>query len=122
MVVACLVDRLNAQTSTGSGIALDAMPRELEVKLALSALPPHLRSEANVYVLDPAKGYVLERQGKDNFTCFVERTDWVREDFRNDLFIPGAAFIGHPGVPDFPTCYRRSRGYMAALPRRQSTS
>lgn len=88
VVVACLVDRLNAQTSTGSGIALDAMPRELEVKLALSALPPHLRSEANVYVLDPATGYVLERQGKDNFTCFVERTDWVREDFRNDLFIP----------------------------------
>ena len=87
VVVACLVDRLNAQTSTGSGIALDAMPRELEVKLALSALPPHLRAEANVYVLDPAKGYVLERQGKDNFTCFVERTDWVREDFRNDLFI-----------------------------------
>jgi hypothetical protein len=67
---------------------LDVIPRDLEVKLALSALPPYLRSEATVYVLDPAKGYVLERQGKNDFTCFVERTDWVREDYRNDLFIP----------------------------------
>ena len=67
---------------------LDVIPRDLEVKLALSALPPYLRSDATVYLLDPAKGYVLERQGKSDFTCFVERTDWVREDYRNDLFIP----------------------------------
>jgi hypothetical protein len=80
---------LCGQASAGpNGSALEALPRELEVKLALSALPPYLRSEATVYVLDPAKGYDLERQGKNDFTCFVERTDWVREDFRNDLVIP----------------------------------
>lgn len=88
VIVACLGKRLAGQNSAGSGIALEALPRELEVKLALSALPPHLRSQANVYVLDPAKGYVLDRQGQNNFTCFVERTDWVRADFRDDLFIP----------------------------------
>jgi hypothetical protein len=67
---------------------LDAIPRALEVRLALSAAPPHLRSEATVYILDLAKGYILERKGGNDFTCFVERTDWVRADFRNDLFIP----------------------------------
>lgn len=71
-----------------NGDSLELLPRELEVKLALSTLPPYLRSEATVYVLDPAKGYVLERRGSNDFTCFVERTDWVRADFRNDLFIP----------------------------------
>jgi len=89
----CVPGNLNgqnppAQSSRGGAVALEALPRELEVKLALSALPPYLRSEATVHVLDPARGYILERQGKNGFTCFVERTDWVREDFRNDLFIP----------------------------------
>ena len=80
---------LYGQNSVGSsGSALEPLPRELEVRLALSALPPYLRSDATVYVLDPAKGYISERQGNNNFTCFVERTDWVREDFRNDLVIP----------------------------------
>lgn len=67
---------------------LDPIPRALEVKLALSAAPPYLRSEVTVYILEPAEGYVLERKGTNAFTCFVERTDWVRADFRNDLFIP----------------------------------
>jgi hypothetical protein len=32
-----------------------------------------LRGEATVFVLDPAKGYVLEQQGKNGFTCYVQR-------------------------------------------------
>jgi hypothetical protein len=79
---------LSQMKAGGNAEALEPLPRELEVKLALSALPPYLRSDPTVYILDPAKGYVLERQGKNEFTCFVERTDWVREDYRNDLFIP----------------------------------
>lgn len=75
-------------SSSSSGNTLEGMPKDLEVRLALSALPPYLRSDATVYVLDPTKGYVLERQGKNDFTCFVERTDWVRADYRNDLLIP----------------------------------
>jgi hypothetical protein len=60
----------------------------LEVDLALSAAPPHLRAGATVYVLDPAKGYVLERKGANGFTCYVQRTDYLREEFRNDYFAP----------------------------------
>jgi len=76
-----------AVTSSSENVP-EAMPKDLEVGLALSALPPYLRSEATVYVLDPAKGYVAQQKGTNDFTCFVERTDWVRADFRNDLFIP----------------------------------
>ena len=50
--------------------------------------PPTFVPRPNVYVLDPAKGYRLERKGSSGFTCFVERTDWVRADFRKDLFVP----------------------------------
>jgi hypothetical protein len=67
---------------------LDRLPHDLEVRLALSALPPHLRTDATVFVLDPASGYALDRQGSNGFTCFVERTDYVRAQFRDDLLVP----------------------------------
>ena len=79
-----------AVTSSSENVP-EAMPKDLEVRLALSALPPYLRSEATVYVLDPAKGYAAQQKGTNDFTCFVERTDWVRADFRNDLFIRSAS-------------------------------
>lgn len=77
------------QTSDGlSGNRLEALPQDLEVRWALSAIPPYLRSDATLYVLDPAKGYVLTHQGSNGFNCFVERTDYVREDYRKDLIYP----------------------------------
>jgi hypothetical protein len=68
--------------------ALTPLPRDLEVKLALSALPPHLRAGATIFVLDPKKGYLADRQGSNGFTCFVERTDYVRAQYRDDLLVP----------------------------------
>jgi hypothetical protein len=35
---------------------IEPLPRELEIQLALSALPPHLRDKATMYVLNPDKG------------------------------------------------------------------
>jgi len=76
-----------AQTTTGGGHpppaapALERMPKDLEVRFALSALPPHLRDAATVYVLDPKTGYVLDRKGINGFSCIVERTEWARESF-----------------------------------------
>ena len=67
---------------------LERMPKSLEVRLALSALPPVLREKATVYVLDPAKGYVVERAGSNGQTCFVGRTEWKFADYRNDVFDP----------------------------------
>jgi hypothetical protein len=67
---------------------LEKMPVSLEVRLALSALPPTLRDNASVYVLDPASGYILERTGTNGQSCFVGRTEWKFADYRNDVYDP----------------------------------
>ena len=69
---------------------LDKMPASLEKELALSALPPHLRATATVYLLDPAKGYSVVQKGSNGFICFVARTNWEWAEFRKDLFAPMA--------------------------------
>jgi hypothetical protein len=85
--IACLAQSKNGgrplNPLTG---ALEKMPKDLEVRFALSALPPHLRDAATVLVLDPASGYVLDRKGSNGFSCIVERTEWARAQFRNDIF------------------------------------
>lgn len=67
---------------------LDRMPAKLETQYALSALPPALRDQATVYLLDPRKGYELSRPGTKGLTCIVERTSWELADFRNDIYFP----------------------------------
>jgi hypothetical protein len=79
--------------SSGDAIAsvrapLQKMPPSLEARLALSALPPMLRDKAAVYVLDPARGYVLERAGSNGQSCFVGRTEWKFADYRDDIYDP----------------------------------
>ena len=64
------------------------MPADLERDYALSALPPHLRKDATVYLLGPAKGYYIARQGSNGFICFVARTEWAWGDFRKVLATP----------------------------------
>jgi hypothetical protein len=64
---------------------LEKMPVDLETDYALSALPPHLRAGATVYLLDPAKGYYIARQGTNGFATFVCRTNWEWGEFRSDL-------------------------------------
>jgi hypothetical protein len=78
----------NAQRATNIGAPLDKMPTSLEVRFALSALPRALRENAAVYVLDPAKGYVLQRAGSNGQSCFVGRTEWKFADYRNDIYDP----------------------------------
>src|SRR5215470_246609 len=69
---------------------LEKMPEALEIRFASSAAPPHLRDNATVYVLDPAKGYVIARQGTNGATCIVVRSDWQWPDppFRDDVYWP----------------------------------
>jgi len=69
---------------------LAKMPADLETELALTALPPHLRAQATVYLLDLAKGYYATRQGSNGFVCFISRTEWEWAEFRNDLAAPMA--------------------------------
>ncbi len=64
---------------------LEKMPVSLETDFALSALPPQLRHNATVYLLDPKKGYYIAHKGSNGFLCFVSRTEWEWGEFRQDI-------------------------------------
>lgn len=86
-LIGTLPDRAQGQTLGGdSGSALERMPRALETRFALSALPPAHRAHAAVYLLDPATGYVLDRAGSNGEHCFVNRTEWRPAEYRSDLY------------------------------------
>jgi len=53
---------------------IEPLPRDLEIQLALSALPPHLRDNATVYVLSPDMGFEIARKGTNGFHALVART------------------------------------------------
>jgi len=74
---------------------LEPLPRDLEIQLALSALPPHLREHATVYVLNPARGFEMARKGTNDFHAFVARTgddtflgSWPLTEYRTDILYP----------------------------------
>lgn len=88
LVAVGLVSVAATPSSDAPETTIDRMPAALETQFALSAAPPGLRAQATVYLLDPATGYRLSRQGKSGVTCLVERTAWELADFRNDIYIP----------------------------------
>jgi len=80
---------------TASAQKIDPLPRDLEMQLALSALPRHLRDGATVYVLNPAKGFEVARKGTNGFHAFVARTGddtfrgtWPLKAYRDDILYP----------------------------------
>src|SRR5690349_12090129 len=75
--------------------AIEPLPRDLEIQLALSALPPHLRDSATVYALDPDRGFEVVRRGTNGFHAFVARTGddtfrgtWPLRSYRDDILYP----------------------------------
>jgi hypothetical protein len=50
----------------------ELLPRQKEIKLALSAAPKHLQNGAGVYVLE-RDGFVKVRDSTNGFTCIVNR-------------------------------------------------
>ena len=67
---------------------IQPLPRELEIRLALSAAPAHLQADATVYILDPSVGYQLAKEGSNQFSCVVARTNRNKPFYRNDLIVP----------------------------------
>ena len=93
LLVSLLASVQNKQASSGNKI--DPLPRDLEIQLALSALPPHLRDGATVYVLSPDKGFEIARKGTNGFHAFVARTgddtfrgSWPFTRYRDDILYP----------------------------------
>ena len=86
---------ITEKTSAADNVMVP-LPQELEIKLALSALPTSLREEATILVLDQHTGYKTYRKGKNGFTTFVGRTstrfyqaDWEYK-YPADQLIPVA--------------------------------
>ena len=84
----------NNGTARGTN-KLAPLPRDLEIQLALSALPPHLRDNATVYVLNPDKGFEVARQGTNGFHALVARSGddtfrgtWPLTAYRDDILYP----------------------------------
>jgi len=84
----------NEHHSSGTN-RIEPLPRDLEIQLALSALPPHLRDNATVYVLNPDKGFEVARKGTNRFHALVARTgddtfrgSWPFTRYRDDILYP----------------------------------
>src|ERR1700724_2737679 len=73
LLLTLTVSAQNNETAKGTN-KLAPLPRDLEIQLALSALPPHLRDNATVYVLNPETGFSVARQGTNGFHALVART------------------------------------------------
>lgn len=69
VLVLCVSTVVDAQSPPAD---MPVLPRDLEIELALSAAPPHLREGAALLVFEP-RGYVAVREGRNGFTCLVSR-------------------------------------------------
>jgi hypothetical protein len=95
IVIASLLFTLSASAENNKASKVEPLPRDLEIQLALSALPPHLRDSATVYVLNPDKGFEVARKGTNEFHAFVTRTgddtfrgSWPFTEYRDDILYP----------------------------------
>ena len=73
---------------------IPALPPDLEIELALSALPPHLRDGATVYIFGSSQTLEVAREGTNGFHTFVSRLDpnafngdWPYT-YRDDILLP----------------------------------
>ena len=95
-VILALLLLITASAQNANGTKkLEPLPRDLEILLALSALPPHLRDNATVYVLNPDKGFEVARKGANGFHALVARTgddafrgSWPLTKYRDDILYP----------------------------------
>jgi hypothetical protein len=84
-----------AQSSEARSPGIEALPRDVEVELAASALPKHVRDNATIYVLDPRKGFEVARKGANGFHALVARTgddafrgSWQLTEYPRDVLYP----------------------------------
>ncbi len=62
----------------------ELLPHDLEIELALSAIPKHLRAEAGIYALKRG-GYVKVRDASNDFWCLVRRMGAVPGKFHESV-------------------------------------
>lgn len=86
---------INAQSNAPGETGIEALPRDVEMELAASALPAHLQEAATLYVLDPRKGFAVARKGTNGFHALVARTgddafrgSWPLTEYPPDVLYP----------------------------------
>lgn len=84
-----------AQSNQAGSAGIEALPRDVEIELAASALPKHVRDDATIYVLDPRKGFEVARKGTNGFQALVARTgddafrgSWPLTEYPRDVLYP----------------------------------
>ena len=94
-VLLCLTANAQDRQLVKETANVDPLPRDLEMQLALSAVPRHLSDNATVYVLNSAKGFEVARPGTNGFHAFVARTGddsfrgtWPLKEYRDDILYP----------------------------------
>ena len=97
---------------------IEPLLRDLEIQLALSALPAHLRENATVYVLNLGKGFEVARKGTNGFHALVARTgddafrgSWPLTEYRDDILYPIAFDSAGAKEPSGSTRRDASQGY-----------
>jgi hypothetical protein len=93
VILALLFSITASAQNAGWTNKLESLPRDLEIQL--SALPPHLRDNATVYVLNPDKGFEAARRVTNGFHALVARTGddtfrgtWPLREYRDDILYP----------------------------------
>jgi hypothetical protein len=95
MVCASAGAQSNTQSNEARSRGIEALPRDVEIELAASALPKHVRDNATIYVLDPRKGFEIARKGANGFHALVARTgddsfrgSWPLDQYSDDQLYP----------------------------------
>ena len=95
IVIVGFLFTLSANAQNNKALKIEPLPRDLEIQLALSALPPHLRGNATVYILSPSASFEVARKGTNEFHAFVARTgddtfrgSWPFTEYRDDILYP----------------------------------
>src|SRR5687768_7142048 len=112
---------LIAGSNNASAQGIEALPRDVEMELASSALPAHLQEAATIYVLDPHKGFVVARKGTNGFHALVARTgddafrgSWPLTEYPPDVLYPvsfdAAGARAHMQVYSRKRCRSPDRG------------
>jgi hypothetical protein len=104
------------------------LPRALEIELALSAAPKHLRDDATVWALDKT-GYAIAKKGGNAFTCVVSRRAgdlfpvcWDAEGTRSPLpldFEDARLRLSGKSGSEIEATIRRRRGQASRTCRRR---
>ena len=71
----------------GQDFKIELLPENLEIDLALSAVPKSVAENASIFVLKQ-EGFVKVRKSSNSYSCFCPRTHWSKDVQSREVIIP----------------------------------